>query len=101
MPEAGQKQIPFLWTLPPKTTILTADDVLYVMATKDWIMENRKLDIVNKAVRKIQRATRRFLKLKKEGKIKAYHRRKTKYHSFKNLKSQGNGEPATYQGYLS
>ena len=101
MPEAGQKQIPFLWTLPPKTTILTADDVLYVMATKDWIMENRKLDIVNKAVRKIQRATRRFLKLKKEGKIKVYHRRKTKYFSFKKATDQGNGEPATYQGYLS
>ena len=59
--EHGRK-IPFVWTLPPADTVLKSDDLVYVMATKDYIMSNRLLDIKQVSSRKIQRAVRSWLK---------------------------------------
>ena len=59
------KRIPFVWTLPPGDTILRQDDMVYVMASKDWIMDNRKLDKVVVATKKIQRAIRKYLRKEK------------------------------------
>lgn len=62
-PENGKK-IPFVWTLPPGDTILKSDDLVYVMASKDYILEHRMVDVRQISTRKIQRAVRKWLKRK-------------------------------------
>ena len=64
------KRIPFVWTLPPGGTTLKANDLVYAMASKDYIIRDQRLsfDKIDNATRKIQRAVRRWLKKRtKEG----------------------------------
>lgn len=81
------KNIPFVWTLPPGDTVLQDDDMVYVMASKDWILENRQLERVHLATRKIQRAVKEWIKRRKQ---EAKGTRITKASS----------TPLEYHGYL-
>lgn len=101
VPEVGNKhgnKIPFVWTLPPGDTVIKEDDIVYSMASKDYIMDNRRVDKIHTSALKIQRAVRRWLR---ERRMKGYNLSNGNADFAHRTTVFGSGSPGLgYSGYI-
>ena len=101
VPEVGNKhgnKIPFVWTLPPGDTVIKEDDIVYSMASKDYIMNNRRVDKIHTSALKIQRAVRRWLS---ERRMKGYNLSNGNADFAHRTTVFGSGSPGLgYSGYI-